>query len=147
MIRRYIIEADDSLKGFDEAIEKLEREWGAEEIEGSEDCISREQAVYVASGYCAPQNIADELRKLPSVQPQPVDCSEQGSPYCLGHCPYEPQPKRGKWKVIRKEYEFMGSIVNEPQGCKCSNCGGIARFKSDFCPNCGADMREVQDDD
>ena len=34
-----------------------------------EDCISREQAVYVASGYCAPQNIADELRKLPSVQP------------------------------------------------------------------------------
>lgn len=36
-----------------------------------EDCISREQAVYVASGYCAPQNIADELRKLPSVTPQP----------------------------------------------------------------------------
>ena len=39
MIRRYIIEADDSLKGFDEAIEKLEREWGAEEIEGSEGLV------------------------------------------------------------------------------------------------------------
>lgn len=49
-----------------------------------------------------------------------------------------PQPKRGKWEVIRKEYEFMGSVVNEPQGCKCSNCGGIVRFKSDFCPNCGS---------
>ena len=48
-----------------------------------------------------------------------------------------PQPKRGKWKVIRKEYEFMGGIVNEPQGCKCSNCGGIVKFKSDFCPSCG----------
>ena len=59
----------------------------------------------------------------------------------------QPQPKRGKWEVIRKEYEFMGGVVNEVQGCKCSNCGGIVKFKSDFCPNCGADMREVQDDD
>lgn len=42
MIRKYIILADDSLKGCDEAIEKLEREWGAEEIEPCEDCISRE---------------------------------------------------------------------------------------------------------
>ena len=42
MIRKYIIVADDSIKGFDEEIAKLEREWGAEEIEPSEDCISRE---------------------------------------------------------------------------------------------------------
>jgi len=41
MIRRYIIVAEDSLKGFDEAIEKLEREWGAEKIEPCEDAISR----------------------------------------------------------------------------------------------------------
>lgn len=40
-----------------------------EKIKTDGDCISREQAVYVASGYCAPQNIADELRKLPSVTP------------------------------------------------------------------------------
>ena len=52
----------------------------------------------------------------------------------------EQQPKSGKWIVIRKEYEFMGSIVNEAQGCKCSNCDGIVKLKSDFCPNCGADM-------
>lgn len=42
MIRKYIIVADDSLKGFDEEIAKLEREWGAEEIEPSEDCVSRD---------------------------------------------------------------------------------------------------------
>ena len=42
MIRRFIIEAEDSLKGCDEAIDKLVREWGAEEIEPCEDCISRE---------------------------------------------------------------------------------------------------------
>ena len=33
MIRKYIIVADDSIKGFDEGIAKLEREWGAEEIQ------------------------------------------------------------------------------------------------------------------
>ena len=42
MTRKYIIVAEDSIKGFDEEIAKLEREWGAEEIEPCEDCISRE---------------------------------------------------------------------------------------------------------
>lgn len=28
MIRKYIIVTDDSIKGFDEGIAKLEREWG-----------------------------------------------------------------------------------------------------------------------
>ena len=34
------------------------------------DLISRQAAIDVASGYCHPANIADELRKLPSAQPQ-----------------------------------------------------------------------------
>lgn len=45
MIRKYIIVADDSIKGFDEGIAKLEREWGAEEIEPCEDCISRQAVI------------------------------------------------------------------------------------------------------
>ena len=45
MIRKYIIVADDSIKGFDEGIAKLEREWGAEEIELCEDCISKQKAI------------------------------------------------------------------------------------------------------
>lgn len=53
----------------------------------------------------------------------------------------EQQPKTGHWIVIREKYEFMGGTVNEPRGCKCSNCNKVVRFKSDFCPNCGADMR------
>lgn len=32
------------------------------------DCISRQEAIKVASGYCHPANIAGELRKLPSAQ-------------------------------------------------------------------------------
>lgn len=35
-----------------------------------EDCISRADAIRVASGYCHPSNIAKELAKLPSVTPQ-----------------------------------------------------------------------------
>ena len=34
------------------------------------DLISRQAAIDVASGYCHPANIADELRKLPSAQPE-----------------------------------------------------------------------------
>lgn len=103
-------------------------------VEMAEDCISRAdtikwlkkvtvtEGIEFKTGF---EQIIYDIEQMPSVQPQ---------------------PKRGKWKVIRKEYEFMGGIVNEPQGCKCSNCGGIVKLKSDFCPNCGADMREVQDD-
>ena len=28
----------------------------------------------------------------------------------------------------------------------CDNCGKFAMIKSDFCPNCGADMREGEQD-
>lgn len=35
-----------------------------------DDLISRRAAVYIASGHCHPANIADELRKLPSAEPE-----------------------------------------------------------------------------
>lgn len=41
------------------------------EQEPCEDAISRADAVKVASGYCHPQNIANELAKLPPVIPKP----------------------------------------------------------------------------
>lgn len=47
-----------------------------EEQQTSEDCISREWAIYIASGYCHPANIADELRKLPSVTPKGVTVTD-----------------------------------------------------------------------
>ena len=34
-----------------------------------DDAISRQAAIYIASGYCHPANVANELAKLPSVQP------------------------------------------------------------------------------
>ena len=40
------------------------------------DTISRQAAIDVASGYCHPANIADELRKLPSAQPEIIRCKD-----------------------------------------------------------------------
>ncbi len=34
-----------------------------------DDLIRREDAIYVASGFCHPANAADEIRKLPAVRP------------------------------------------------------------------------------
>ena len=44
-----------------------------------DDLISRQVAIRVASGYCHPANIAKELEKLPSAQPEPhwIPCSER----------------------------------------------------------------------
>ena len=35
------------------------------------DLIDRAEAIRIASGYCHPANIAEELRKLPAVKPEP----------------------------------------------------------------------------
>lgn len=100
------------------------------------DCIYREEtlnkinaliAEYIPLmpiGWTLPLNIAKTINEMPTVTPS--------------------RP-RGKWIVLREEYEFMGGIVNESRGCKCSNCNKVVRFKSVFCPNCGADMRESED--
>ena len=85
MIRKYIIVADDSIKGFDEEIAKLEREWGAEEIESCDDCISREMALKESHKICIDGDVFDVVQvetlfALPSVTPQPtrwIPCSER----------------------------------------------------------------------
>lgn len=41
-----------------------------------DDLISREAAIDVASGYCHPANIAKELAKLPSAQPEIILCKD-----------------------------------------------------------------------
>ena len=47
------------------------------------------------------------------------------------------QPKKGKW---------FGADYDENIGIyMCDQCGKFAMMKSDFCPNCGAEMRRQQD--
>lgn len=55
----------------DTAIQQLaDLGYGLGEKPRRDDCISRKAAIDVASGYCHPANIADELRKLPSAEPE-----------------------------------------------------------------------------
>lgn len=73
MIRKYIIAADDSIRGFDEGIAKLEREWGAEEIEPCEDSVSRVDVKeqMIKYGFNAPDmTVIEFVENLPSVTPQ-----------------------------------------------------------------------------
>lgn len=128
----------------------------------SMDLIERQAAIKVASGYCHPANIAKELARLPSAQPDLnewcTDCKEYDSE--KHHCPRynrvirealngaEPR-KPGRWS-------FIGEDMFE-----CTSCGvvytteqlnGLRNYDTDpyaprFCPSCGADMRGDDADD
>jgi hypothetical protein len=98
------------------------------EKDTTSDCISRQAAIRIASGYCHPANVAKELAKLPSAQPQRMS---------------------GKWTYGEDEYGI--------DGYHCDKCGFFVPwdythkfidFIKDyhFCPYCGADMRGEQDE-
>ena len=105
-----------------ELLEKLEQE-------PCEDAISRADAVKVASGYCHLQNIAEELAKLPPVQPKvghwfydkSIDnwrCSEcNETPKTMGYC--------GSANFMAKHFKFCnhcGAKMVEPQESKDKEC-------------------------
>lgn len=47
------------------------------------------------------------------------------------------EQKRGEWRLVTpKEYRF--------EGYRCSECNELVYGKTNFCPNCGADMRAKQ---
>ena len=136
MIRRYIIVAEDSLKGFDEAIEKLEREWGAEEIEPCEDAISREEVRRVLG------NEVFELMKIHTTNSEDnpkADAMAHGVNWSLNtlmELPSVTPTKKGKWIHI-----------DNMNNATCSICGIKAHASYNFCPICGADMRGDADED
>ena len=66
MPKEWLIPMNNAL---DMAIKALEQEPTTKNDLGV-DCISRADAIRVASGYCHPSNVAKELAKLPSVTPQ-----------------------------------------------------------------------------
>ena len=45
-------------------------------------------------------------------------------------------PRRGKWIEASEDWR------NQITWWQCSECGTPSSIKSNFCPNCGADMRE-----
>lgn len=115
--KMHFAKSDICREHFDMAIKVLEQQPCEDAVSRDEVLKAMAEAYDLNDDYDYRLDVERKLKQLPSVIPQ---------------------PKRGKWIVIRKEYEFMGGIVNEPQGCKCSNCGGIVKFKSGFCPSCGS---------
>lgn len=133
-------------KAIKEAIKTLEQE-------PCEDAISRADAVKVASGYCNPANIAEELAKLPPVQPKPkVGCTcdqikwerdmaiaqlnELG--YGLGE-----KPKVGHW-ILLDECANSGYYCSECRKKVGKEGWSNTVKKIKYCPNCGAKMVEVE---
>ena len=84
-----------------------------------EDCISRKQALEEINKtvFCYTHQARQIIKDLPSVQPI--------------------RPK-GKW--IEHEHEV--GVNWEFSKYECSLCHEWHDYDSDFCPNCGADMRE-----
>ena len=84
--------------------------------EPCEDCISREVAIHTIMGQPPevhhPDWYAKQIKELPSVKPQ------------------EPR-RKGKWIYNETKHRY-----------KCSLCTMENYENSNFCPNCGADMRE-----
>ena len=56
--------------------------------------------------------------------------------------PVQPERKTGKW--IDETFKPWG-LVYHPY--KCDQCGEHSEADSNFCPSCGADMREEDDHD
>lgn len=147
MIRKYIIVADDSLKGFDEGIEDLERKWGAEEIEPCDDCISRQAVLGIVSGYA--ERFNDYIN---SPNDSEVYAYARGLILSIERNinampPVTPQPKIGRWIYTPKrrldDETDEGCVYITDYRCTCSECGGDFGFRkmSDaYCKYCGARM-------
>ena len=111
MIHRYIIEATDEVKGFEEAIERLDRDWGIEELEPCEYSISRQAVLDIVNN---PLNIRlDEIiKKLP---------------------PVTPQSKTGHWILTDDDYVYCSE-------CEDSYYARPLDASWYYCPHCGAKM-------
>ena len=101
MTKKYIIVADDSIKGFDEEIAKLEREWGAEEIEPNEDCISR-QAIK--------EMLSEEWTKY---MPMELDINLSFVMEKINELPSVTPKSEYSWKEIKIKYECDDCISRQ----------------------------------
>ena len=97
------------------------------------DCISRQSAIDALER--AKQNIRHNIeRAIGRAICEILDEVENG----IKQLP-PIQPKRGKWIDTKGNTEWYAREY------ECSECGGTMLGESNFCPNCGADMRGEQD--
>lgn len=141
--------------------------------EPMDDLISRQAAINRATKehdfYRGAKTISDKARRdellnvmcwlgeLPSAQPEPIcvakvtltdeqvkEAFEKAKGGILTVLDAQPERKRGKWIEVNDAYNRISG--------RCSACGWEAHMYEDdvvgmpFCPSCGADMREEEQD-
>ena len=134
-----------------------------------EDTISRQAAIDVARNCSVKEvtpaymlinkaEVMTELMMLPPAQPEPIcvakvtltdeqvkEAFEKAKGEILTVLDAQPERKRGKWIEVDDAYNRISG--------RCSACGWEAHMYEDdvvgmpFCPSCGADMREEEQDD
>jgi len=85
------------------------------------------------------ENAVDRITALPSAQPK-NECEK-----CIfkPFKQFNPERKKGKW-----EYDDEAFPGGNPYGhYDCDQCGESVPHKTNYCPNCGADMREEAEDE
>jgi hypothetical protein len=89
------------------------------------DCISREQAK---------ASIRDKFKDLPSRVEINTILNELPS--------VTPTRKKGHWIMTS---DYLTTAYGSVDYVKCSCCGEDSLEEGNYCPNCGADMREVKE--
>ena len=122
--------------------------------------IEREAAIDCLHFVCVPQcrqYAQEEIKKLPAADVRSTECCEECRDALLKTIDHYKQlcadarpVVRGKWVAEKEDVEWGCSAVRY----RCSHCGRLPHFDkesykfllSDYCPKCGADMREADDE-
>lgn len=98
------------------------------------------QFVYDACTECM-----ESCEEFDGIYPDCHKCLLEGVKLKLRHTPAaDVRPvRRGKWEAVMLDHERMGC---RPTAHYCSECHQITWFRTFFCPNCGADMKEANDE-
>ena len=94
------------------------------------DYISREEVLSLTRDICVPTKWGTEYRHW-SIDPSAV--SELPAADVR-------EVKRGRWRLIGADKRGLGGIF------VCSVCDRTFPYKTNFCPNCGTDMRDATDE-
>jgi hypothetical protein len=125
-------------------IESLMAGVKALEQEPCEDAISRQavlEAIDVKAwefcDYLISKNRNDEQKPVSLFADNLRECISEELP------PVTPAEKVGRWKRVSMDKYVQHAMAYY----RCSECGGDIIGEHNYCPNCGAKMQEVEDDD
>lgn len=135
MVLKAWIERDKKMEYVDrlENIEIYNMAIEALEQESSEDYtvikkLSKKYYVEDAYGY-TDEDIVNKVNEI-------IDAVNESSSIT-------PQPKIGHW-INLEETKYKGQVLPFWSRYECSKCGGHGEGTFNYCPNCGADMRESE---